>query len=235
MISGLDGGSSRARSEHGSRLLALGAAAGPLYLLVGLLQVLAREGFDPRRHALSLLSNGDGGWVQVANFIACGALVLAGAVGCRRALRSQRAGTWGPILLGVYGLGLIGSGVFCADPGRGFPPGSEAPESPSRDGLLHFVFGGVAFYALIAACLVFAARYLRAGRRGLGWYSIGTGIGFFASFAAIATGSGAPAVIVAFYVAVAWAWIWHTVVLAELRRPSSRRGAGRRFGDGYEA
>jgi hypothetical protein len=43
------------------RLVALGAAAGPIYILVGLAQVLVREGFDPRKHALSLLSNGPWG------------------------------------------------------------------------------------------------------------------------------------------------------------------------------
>jgi hypothetical protein len=51
-----------------ARLLTLGAAAGPFYILVGLLQTLIREGFDPRRHPLSVLANGELGWIQVANF-----------------------------------------------------------------------------------------------------------------------------------------------------------------------
>ena len=199
-------------------LLTLGAAAGPLYIVVGLLQVLMREGFDPRRHALSLLSNGEGGWIQVTNFIVCGVLVLLGAVGCRKALRSQRAGTWGPMLLGTYGLGLVAAGIFPADPVQGFPPGSEASEALSRDGLLHFVFGGIAFYALIAACFVFARRYFGTGRKGLAWYSIVTGAGFFSAFAAIASGSQSPAVLIAFYIAVAWAWVWHTSALIQVNR-----------------
>jgi hypothetical membrane protein len=82
-------------------LLACGVAAGPLYVLVGLLQVLTRDRFDVRRHALSLLANGDLGWMQVANFLVTGVLVLAGAWGVRTALRGQRAGTWGPILLAI--------------------------------------------------------------------------------------------------------------------------------------
>jgi hypothetical protein len=191
-------------------------------VLVGLAQVLARDGFDVRRHALSLLTNGEHGWIQVGNFLASGALAIAGAIGCRGALRGRRGGTWGPILLGVWGLGLVGSGLFPADPGAGFPPGTEAPAEMTRNGLLHFVCGGIAFYALIAACGVFARRLARGGHRGLAWYSGLTGAGFFASFAAIASGSTAAAVMIAFYVAVAWIWAWHTVALLHVARREGR-------------
>jgi hypothetical protein len=191
--------------------------AGPLYILVGLAQVLTREGFDMRRHALSLLSNGDLGWIQVSNFLICGTLVICGAVGCRSALRASPAGVWGPILLAVYGVGLIGAGVFAADPGNGFPPGAPPLRGLSRAGVLHFVFGGIGFYALIAACGVFARRFFRIGRKGLAWYSIASGTFFFISFAAIASGSQAATVILTFYAAVAWIWIWHTIVLGDVR------------------
>jgi hypothetical membrane protein len=185
-----------------------------------------REGFDVRRHALSLLSNGEHGWIQIANFLVTGVLVIAGAVGCRRTLRSQTAGTWGPICLGLYGLGLIGAGIFCADPGRGFPPGAEASTAISRDGFLHFVFGGIGFYALIAACFVFARRFSRQRRKGLTWYSVLTGVGFFATFAAIASGSTSPAVMITFYIAVAWIWVWQTVVLIQVARDPTLQGQG---------
>lgn len=197
--------------------LALGLAAGPLYVVTGLVQVLLREGFDVRRHALSHLSNGEHGWIQIANFITSGTLVIVGALGCRVALRAQRAGTWGPILLGVFGFGLIGAGIFPADPAGDFPPGVERSSDLSTAGLLHFVFGAIGFYALIAACFVFASRFARSGRRNLAWYSTLTGAGFFASFAAIASGSSSPAVLITFYVAVVWIWAWHTIVLRDLR------------------
>ena len=99
---------------------------GPIYLLVGLAEILTRNGFDVRQHALSLLSNGRFGWIQIANFLVSGALVIAGAIGTRFLLRGGRGGTWGPILLAGYGLGLIGAGLFLADPARGFPPGTPA-------------------------------------------------------------------------------------------------------------
>jgi hypothetical protein len=47
--------------------------------LVGSAQVVTRDGFDVRRHALSHLSNGTLGWIQIGNFLLSGALVIAGA------------------------------------------------------------------------------------------------------------------------------------------------------------
>src|SRR5215472_5024527 len=99
-----------------NRLLRCGFAAGPMYVTVGVAQMLTRDGFDIRRHALSVLSNGEFGWIQIGNFLVSGALVTAGAVGVRRLLRGQRAGTWGPLLLAMYGAGLVGAGIFRADP-----------------------------------------------------------------------------------------------------------------------
>lgn len=195
-------------------LLIAGAIAGPLYLALGIGQILTRDGFDMRRHALSMLSNGEFGWIQITNFLLSGVLVIAGAVGVRRALHPGRAGTWGPILLAGYGFGLIGAGIFCADPALGFPPGTPlAPQPMSRDGLLHFVFGGIAFYSLIAACFVFARRFLEQRRPGWAVYSIGTGIGFFIAFAAIASGPASPTVMLSFYAAIAWIWGWHTAIM----------------------
>jgi hypothetical protein len=157
-------------------LLACGLVAGPLYVVVGLVQMLIRDGFDIRRHALSLLSNGELGWIQISNFLLTGLLVIAAAAGMRRVLRGSRGGRWGPLLIGVYGLGLIGAGLFRADPALGFPPGlpADAYGTVSWHGMAHFVSGGIGFLALIAACFVFARNQttglgdlLRGNRRAL--------------------------------------------------------------------
>jgi len=200
-------------------LLRCGIAAGPFYIIVGLAQVATREGFDVRRHALSLLSNGDLGWIQILNFLASGFLVIAGAVGLRKVLRRSRGGTWAPLLLAGYGVGLIGAGVFVADPGLGFPPGAS-PEATgmSRSGLLHFVFGGLGFYALIAASFVFARRFKMLKQTPWSVYSLITGLGFLVSFASIASGSTSPTIILAFYAAVVWVWAWHSAVYLKVMR-----------------
>lgn len=152
-----------------TRLLAGGIVAGPLFLAVGLIQAFTRDGFDLRRHPLSMLSLGDLGWIQIANFVVTGVLYVACAVGMWRVLRPGRSGTWGPLLVGVFGVGLIVAGVFVADPGLGFPPGAPAgqPEQLSWHGILHGVGAVLAFNGMILGCLVFVRRF--AALKQWGW------------------------------------------------------------------
>jgi hypothetical protein len=105
-------------------LVTAGVIAGPLFVAVGLVQVLTREGFDLTRHPLSLLSLGDLGWIQIANFIVAGALMLAFAVGTRQSLGDGPGRTWAPVLFALYGVGLVLGGAFTADPALGFPVGT---------------------------------------------------------------------------------------------------------------
>ena len=76
-------------------LLRYGVLAGPFYLAAGLTQALLRDGFDFARHPLSVLANGPGGWVQTANFVFTGLMVLAAAVGFRRAIGPKSRGVTG--------------------------------------------------------------------------------------------------------------------------------------------
>lgn len=212
-------GSARGNADVTRLLLACGIAAGPFYVAVGASQALLREGFDPTRHALSLLSLGEMGWVQVANFIITGALVIAGAAGVRRALAGSRGGLWGPILLSVYGLGLIGAGIFVPDPAPDFPPRAAGAEATSGTlhGLLHFACGGLGFLALIAACFVLTRRFAGLGERSWAFFSAATGVLFFAGFAGIASGGGSAALNIAFTVAVLVAWTWLSLVSWKIR------------------
>ncbi len=207
-------------------LLVCGVIAGPLYIALGVIQMFIRPGFDPTRHDLSLMSNGALGWIQITNFVVTGLLVIAGAIGMRRVLRGSRGGTWGPLLIGVYGLGLIGAGIFTADPALGFPPGTPAnAQTISWHGFMHFVTGGIGFLALIAACFIFARRFSVLKQQGWAIYSLITGVLFFAAFFGIATGSqqgGTTQVFVtlAFTVAVVIAWAWISIMAARLLKES---------------
>jgi Protein of unknown function (DUF998) len=157
-----------APSKETARLLACGVLAGPLFLTVLMIQAFTREGFDLSRHPLSLLSLGDLGWIQIANFVVTGALFVACAIGMRRVLRPGRSGTWAPRLVGAFGVGLIVAGVFTTDPGAGFPPGAPvgAPEQITWHGILHEVGSGLAFLGMIVGCLVFERRFAAVKRRG---------------------------------------------------------------------
>lgn len=141
--------------------------AGPFYVVVSLAQAVVRDGFDLTRHDWSLLANGSGGWIQVSNLILTGVLVVAAAIGYHRALRGGVGQRWVPRLLATYGVCLAGAGIFRADPMAGFPAGT--PDGPpvafTVHGMLHVVFGGIGFLALIIAAFVLARRFRREGRR----------------------------------------------------------------------
>src|SRR5947208_15159971 len=91
-------------------LLRCGQVAGPVYLIAGYAQALTRDGFSLKRHPFSFLSLGDLGWIQVLNFVLSGVLFIAGAIGANRALRTGRGRTWGPLLIGGMGVGMIVGG-----------------------------------------------------------------------------------------------------------------------------
>ncbi|MFD2764253.1 DUF998 domain-containing protein [Micromonospora eburnea] len=155
-------------------LLAGGMAVGPLFLGLSFAQVFTRDGFDLSRQPLSLLSLGDYGWIQVANFVVSGLLALAGAAGLRRALRGGPAGTWGPALVAVFGVGMVAAGVMRADPSMGWPAGAPEgnPETMSWHSAGHGAAAMLAFGALTVAGLVFARRFRRIGERGWSLFSV---------------------------------------------------------------
>jgi hypothetical protein len=167
-----------AEARRTRMLLGGGAAAGPIFIAAALIQAATRTGFDAVKHPLSLLSLGELGWIQITNFVLAGLLFLATAVGLRRALDPGPASLWGPRLIGAFGVALIGGGVFVADPGLGFPPGTPqgVPDELSWHGAVHAAAPVVGFLALSLACFVFARRSLRLGERGWAGWSIFTGI-----------------------------------------------------------
>jgi hypothetical protein len=143
-----------------------------LFALTVVIQGITRAGFDFRLHAPSQLSLGGLGWIQVTNFVVSGLLFVAAAVGMRRALHPGRAGTWGPVLVGAFGVSLVWAGIFPTDPANGFPPGTATAEQMSWHGALHLIGPTGGGLALLAASLVFARRF--AGLRQWAWmtYSI---------------------------------------------------------------
>jgi hypothetical protein len=224
--------SSRSRSLRPASptiaLLAGGIAAGPLYILVGAIEMLTRPGFNPTRHDLSLMSNGDFGWVHISLLIVTGLLVVASSVGMRQALREGRATLWAPLLIGLYGLGLVGAGIFVADPAYGFPPGTPADaHAVSWHGLLHFVSGAVGFVGFIAACFVIARRFSSRHERGWAAFSRVTGAVFAAAFLGIAAGAQqgglvSTVVILAFTAAVVLGWTWLSAMQLQLTKEVAR-------------
>jgi hypothetical protein len=219
-----------------TRLLLLAAViAGPVYVFLGLAQALTRPGFDVTRHDLSLLSLGSLGWIQVVNFCLSGLLSIAGALGMRRALNSGPASSWAPLLVGVYGAGLVAAGCFSADPVPDFPPGSSvAAGTVSWHGLVHLLCAAIAFSALIAAMLVLARRWSEQAERGWAGYSIASGMIVLLLFLGVVSGLplvlsarwGTRLSVIGLWIAVLLAWTW--ISLTAVKLISAGELAGRR-------
>ena len=144
-----------------TRLLLLGGAVGPpLFVIVALIEGATRPGYNPLRNYVSDLAMSDQGWVQVANFIVCGALCLAFAIGFRRAIGDGCLINVTTILFVLFGLGLIVAGLFATDPHLDYPPGVPAGRTTSH-GAIHGLAGLVVFSSLSAAALVLGFYFAR--------------------------------------------------------------------------
>jgi hypothetical membrane protein len=193
------------------RLLLAGGAIGPLlFIVVFLIEGATRPHYSVWQDAVSALSLGEGGWMQSTNFIVCGALVLGFAIGLRRVLRTGRGSTWGPILLGIVGLSMIGAGIFVTDPGLGYPH-EASTITLTVHGTIHSLISLFAFISLPAACFVLARRDAAdRASRGWAWYSVATGllvVVFFVLTVVVTALNGPAGLTQRIFLIIGWSWI----------------------------
>ncbi|SCL39866.1 Protein of unknown function [Micromonospora rhizosphaerae] len=195
-------------------LLVCGALAGPVFVVTVAAQAFTRDGYDLRRHPISLLTLGTLGWIQMSAFIGAGLLSAAYAVGLRRALRPGPAGAWVPPLVGVFGLGLIVGGGFRPDPALGFPPGAPAGNADpmSWHGIVHAVAPPLAFTALVLACFVVVRRAVVLRQPCWAAYSAATGMVALA----LVAWPGQEGLSVRLALAVTLAFAWTTTLALRL-------------------
>jgi hypothetical protein len=215
------------------KLLYAGVVGPPLFIVVFLIEGFTRRGYSQWRNFVSQLATGDGGWVQVVNFLVCGTLVVAFAIGLRLAIRGTRGSLAGPILLGLFGIALLVAGTFTTDPALGYPVG--AAQVHTTHGMIHGLAGLASFTLLPAAAFVMARHFgAEPGARAWTLYSLGIGVLVIVMFIAMTAtsamdGSGRwPNAPTGFLQRIAiiggWTWIamvaWH-----QLTHRSARRAA----------
>jgi hypothetical membrane protein len=196
-------------------LLACGALGPMLFIVVFLIEGATRPDYNASRYPVSSLSIGPYGWVQAANFLLVGATLIAGAVGMRRALKGSRGGVWGPLLIGVAGVGLLGAGVFTTDPIYGYPPSAPLVLAQyTVHGHLHDAVSALVFVGIPAACFVFTRRFVATHERGWAVYSLLAGLGMLVAFVLAGVGFEQNAVLVSvagvfqrLSIAIGFTWI----------------------------
>ena len=211
------------------KLLYAGVIGPLLFVVVFLIEGLTRPGYSAWRHYVSQLATGPGGWVQVTNFLVCGTLVIAFAVGLRMATRSIAA----PILLGLFAVGLLVAGVFSTDPALGYPPG--AAQVHTVHGMIHGFAGLACFSLLPATAFVMSAWFGRHGMKPWMWYSLTVGAVMIVTFIVSTVVSGMDAsgtlpnaptgLFQRIAIITGWTWIamvaWHFARAAERASPRS--------------
>ena len=191
--------------------LAGGLVAGPVFLGSTLTQAATRDGFEMRRHAASLLSNGDLGWIQTLTFLLTGIAVTAAARGIGRRLRHTTGGTCVGRLLMVYGVSFLAAAIFPADPTLGFPVGTpEGVGAITATGAAHIASGMVGFLAVILASGLLARSQLRSGERLRGLLSAVTAALFLLAIIGIMSGSGSASagLTLGFWAVIACSFAW---------------------------
>jgi len=170
-------------------LVAGGALAPVAFVVAALIQGAVRPGYDPVRHFVSLLSLGEGGWIQIVNFVATGILVAGFGLGLRRQWPAGSGARWVPRLVILTGVGFVICGVFVADPALGYPPGTPAglPTGVSWHGAVHYLGAALIFLGLPAAMAIAARRAPSRSTRTGAAYSLASALlmvaGWIAGFA----------------------------------------------------
>ncbi|HEY3408237.1 MAG TPA: DUF998 domain-containing protein [Propionicimonas sp.] len=197
-------------------LLGWGVVAGPFYVVVGLVLALTRPGFDLSRHALSLLSLGDLGWLQRGNLAVTGLMIIAAALGVLRAIRNGRGLAIGT-LTALDGVALVLSAVFVPDPATGFPPGSQGGVVTSS-GILHVAFGALGFVAIAAASVAHGIWCRSVGDPRSGTVSFVLGAVVILGFVCGAALASSPVGITLLWLAVLAQFAWLALACAQVYR-----------------
>ena len=153
------------------RLAAWAGMVGPaLFVAVFTVEGWLRPGYDARTMYVSELALGPRGWVQAANFVVCGVLLLVFAQGLAAEFRRGVASRAGPLLLALIGVGLLASGFVTMD------PANTPRDQLSLSGRLHNAFGALVFTLMPVTCFVFLRRFRQDPRwRSLRWWTLAAG------------------------------------------------------------
>jgi hypothetical protein len=203
-------------SSEGGLLLACGVIAAPVNIAVFTVEGALRPGYSPIRDFTSFLSLGPDGWINVANFIVFGVLMMAFAAGVRMVIRTGPAAPAGPILLGISGIGMMAAGLFVAD---------AASSAVTTHGSLHIAASVLFLAAMTAGCFVFASHYqLMPNGARFARYCRMTGVAFAVLFGAppVLDGAGIAGLLQRIGILVLSTWI----VLLAVRLIQERAVAG---------
>ena len=143
------------------RRLWLAFAVGVFSLVLTTIQGILREGYDGWQQAVSALSLGPGGWIQMLNLIVFGVVVLTTVPVWRRILIGGKGSTAYPVFTTLLGFSFVVVGIVPQDPAPGYDPAGLALTAPTPHGLVHIAVAGVAALSSVVCLVVMATRLAR--------------------------------------------------------------------------
>lgn len=130
-----------------------GILAPAIFVAVFTIEGWLRPGYDPLSTYVSALSLGPRGWVQIANFMLLGVLLLLFTLRVAAEFQSGKASRGGPLLLVIISVLFMISGPLVMD-----PTGTQL-DLASLHGTIHGLAGGILFILMPVSCFVFLRHF----------------------------------------------------------------------------
>lgn len=131
-----------------------GTIAPVLFVGVFTIDGLFHQNYQPARMTVSSLALGPGGWIQIANFMIFGLLLLVFARGLAALFGKEGISQVGSTLLQAIAIGYFLAGLFVTD------PASTDPSQATVHGVVHGIVGATVFVLMPVSCFVWARLYL---------------------------------------------------------------------------
>jgi hypothetical protein len=130
---------------------------GALYFTVTVLAMhFIQSDLNPLKRFASEYALGRWGWLMGVAFIVFGLGILALALGLHRSLPTGRRATAAAVLIGIMGIGIVGSGIFPAD-----APLEDGTVDMTFSGMMHGLFGLFGFLGLIIGSFLLRGVFAR--------------------------------------------------------------------------
>ena len=150
--------------SHTTRLFGVGGVAGFVSFAAAFAAMhFIQPDLNPIENFGSDYAFGRGGWVMRLGFVMAGVGALLLTLGLRRSLAAEKRRGISTVLMGLAGVGFVGSGLFNAD-----PPLEDGTTGYTTEGSLHDLTGMILFISLIVVSFVLVGVFGRDRR----WHTL---------------------------------------------------------------
>lgn len=144
-----------------------GVIGSVLFVIVFIIEGWLRQNYDSFKMYISELALGPRGWIQIANFVIFGILLLIFTLSLVDKFKEVKGSKIGPVLIAIIGINFIIAGIFVIDPSA----------EKSLHGIIHSISSTLIFFLAAVSCFIFFHLFQEDSRwRNLSWWTLITGI-----------------------------------------------------------